>query len=479
MKLHFLLGLSALLLLSWFNGQVDAGNQHGADIEDNEFAEFEEFDDEDGAPAEPAAQENKQNQEAPPKKVVMAPEAAEAEAENTDEEDATVEDDEDEYDHFQDDEEFEGFDPDSKAKGKGQEKPLEITKVPLLRTNWDSFYLEMLMLAGLGVYCLNFLAGKSKNSKLATAWFNAHKELLETNFSIVGDDGTAAEPQNGMLMKESENVYSLWCSGRMCCEGMLVTIKLLKRQDLVSTISRMLKPASDQIIVKVEVDEADMDTFVLCLANKKVCGKMQKDMADLSSFCPEKKSVDKFGLPPSFQLLSEIPEATAQVLDSRVVAALNKYENMVEFMHISDMFTGPRQQDEQPTKMPETKKVMIFGFNVPTLGRSNPTDMENMKPLMQMVFHILDKIKRIRLSRESKGKAEKNRQKMQEQYLKAAHAQRSEAAQNRREEKRRAEKERMMNEDDPDKQRKLEERNLKRDNKKKQAKSRMMKVKAM
>ena len=34
-------------------------------------------------------------------------------------------------------------------------------------------------------------------------------------------------------------------------------------------------------IVKVEVDEADMDTFVLCLANKKVCGKMQKDMADL------------------------------------------------------------------------------------------------------------------------------------------------------------------------------------------------------
>ncbi len=42
------------------------------------------------------------------------------------------------------------------------------------------------MLAGLGVYFLNFLAGKAKNSKLAQAWFNAHKELLESNFHIVG-----------------------------------------------------------------------------------------------------------------------------------------------------------------------------------------------------------------------------------------------------------------------------------------------------
>ena len=42
------------------------------------------------------------------------------------------------------------------------------------------------MLAGLGVYFLNFLAGKTKNSKLAQAWFTAHKSLLEENFQIVG-----------------------------------------------------------------------------------------------------------------------------------------------------------------------------------------------------------------------------------------------------------------------------------------------------
>ena len=69
-------------------------------------------------------------------------------------------------------------------------------------------------------------------------------------YSETGDDGQSTDVQSGILMKESENVYSLWCSGRVCCEGMLVTLKLLKRQDLVSTISRLFKPASDQIVSK-------------------------------------------------------------------------------------------------------------------------------------------------------------------------------------------------------------------------------------
>lgn len=65
---------------------------------------------------------------------------------------------------------------------------------------------------------------------------------------FVGDDGTSKEASSGTLMKESENVYALWCSGRTCVEGMLVELKFLKRQDLISSISNMLKPSSDQIV---------------------------------------------------------------------------------------------------------------------------------------------------------------------------------------------------------------------------------------
>ena len=65
-------------------------------------------------------------------------------------------------------------------------------QVPVHRsTNWDKFYVEMLMIAGIVVYFINFVSGKTRNQKLANAWLNAHKSLLESNFSLVGKHKTA------------------------------------------------------------------------------------------------------------------------------------------------------------------------------------------------------------------------------------------------------------------------------------------------
>ena len=43
---------------------------------------------------------------------------------------------------------------------------------------------------------------------------------------MTGDDGSSDEPQQGVLVKESESLYTLWCTGRVGCEGMLVEIKV-------------------------------------------------------------------------------------------------------------------------------------------------------------------------------------------------------------------------------------------------------------
>jgi len=454
----------------------------GVDIdEDNDFAEFAEFDDEEFETTSNVPENKKQDiNEFDQQANVQA-----ADEDEEDDDDATVEDEDDdeEFEHLSDDQEFVGF---SKGKSDGkasQEKPpdLKINKIPYhLRTNWDSFYLEMLMLAGLAVYLLNFLHGKSKNHKLASAWFQSHKELLEANFAVVGDDGQTKEEQSGILMKESENIYNLWCSGRVCCEGMLVTLKFLKRQDLVSTIAQKFKPTSDQITIKVTFDDGAMDSFVFCLASKKACTKLHKEMTDLSLFCTEKKSAEKFGLPKSMQLLSEIPEASNAIFDRQVITAINKYETMIEYLHFSDQYSGPRQQDDGSVpKSPETSKVLVFCFNVPDRGHCTPKNMEDMKPLMQMVFHIMDKVRKLRLSKEAKAKAEKTRQKIEEGFLKLSHQSRVEAAQQRKEDKRRAEKEKMMMEEDPEKQRKWEDRENRREMKKKQGKVKMMKAKAM
>lgn len=65
--------------------------------------------------------------------------------------------------------------------------PHLISKVPLhLRSNWDSFYLELLLLTGLLIYFTNFSFGRTKNARLAAAWFDTHKSFLLQQFALVG-----------------------------------------------------------------------------------------------------------------------------------------------------------------------------------------------------------------------------------------------------------------------------------------------------
>lgn len=47
------------------------------------------------------------------------------------------------------------------------------------------------------------------------------------NLVPTGDDGTSKEAvSTGKLNQENEHIYNLWCSGRVCCEGMLIQLKV-------------------------------------------------------------------------------------------------------------------------------------------------------------------------------------------------------------------------------------------------------------
>ncbi|KAF0292681.1 Coiled-coil domain-containing protein 47 [Amphibalanus amphitrite] len=452
--------LKTLLVLLVLSLYVRA-SKYQAETEDNDFADFEEFDDDFERPYQGASPADGGGA-AEPERAADAGRAAAAD--------------------------------DRAQQHDGDDDDDALVEVPVHRsTNWDKFYVEMLMIAGIVVYFINFVSGKTRNQKLANAWLSAHKNLLESNFSMVGDDGKAEPGSGAGLLKESENMYTLWCSGRVCCEGMLVQLKFLKRQDLVSVISTMMKAASDQVEIRVTMNAEEMDTFVFCLANKKSAARLAKEMTDISTYCPERKSAERFGLPAHFSVLSEIHEAAAAVLDARVVAVVNKYPELVEYIHVSDQYSGPKQQldDQAPVELPKVKPTLAFCFNLPGRGRLQPADVETVRPLMQLVLYMVDRMKRCKLGREGRLKAEKNRLRVQEIFLKQTHQSRAEKAQAKREEKRRLEKERILEvrdrdgwrwganrEEDPEKQRRLEEKNEKREAKRR-AQMRQMKVKAL
>ena len=298
------------------------------------------------------------------------------------------------------------------------------------------------MIAGIVVYFLNFFTGKSKNQRIANAWFTAHKSLLDSNFALVGDDGSKdVDEIETHLQKESENIFTLWCSGRTCCEGMLVELRLLKRQDLVSVIANAIKSGTqkDQVKIQVNMNSEDMDSFVFCLANKKTAARLSKEMADITTFCPERRSAipDKHGISANtasnYSIMSEIPEVTVAMLDSKLSAVLSKYPDVIDSIHFSDQYTGlkPTDTEQAPTELPTGKKVLIFTFNLDTTtkGILPEETAEAIKPMMMLVFYFIEKIKRFHLSREGKNKAEKNRSKVSEAFWKSIHAAKAEKAQ--------------------------------------------------
>ncbi|XP_031568494.1 coiled-coil domain-containing protein 47-like isoform X2 [Actinia tenebrosa] len=459
----FLMLLMLLVLLITYVTATEDNVEAGSDSS-NDFAEFEQEvdDDDEEAPAEV---------ETPPTPTTP-PNREQVQEEDKDDDDATVEPDEpegeEEFDHFTDEEEFEGYNKDKGAKGKpGPQPDLKIEKVPLhLRANWEGFYAEILTLAGLVAYALNFFAGRNKNSKLATAWFKSNKELLENNFHIVGDDGSADEPQQGILVKESESLYTLWCTGRVGCNGLLVELKLQKRHDLVNVMSHLVKPVRDTITITVHMTDEEMDNFVLAVVPKKMATKMQKELLDLNFFCPDKRSGNKYDLPSSLVILTESTEAANILLSQQVSKMINTYEDMFESMIFSDQYVGPKQEDDDQgnAKPVKPKKVLIFNFKVGnSKGNTKAQDMVKLEPMTRLVLFCIDRVRRFKLGKDAKARAEKNRRDLEESILKQNHAQRQEAAQLRREEKARESKEKMMQEEDPDRQRRLEERENKKE----------------
>lgn len=439
--------------------------------EDNEFAEFEDFE-----------------EEKPSLHVERVSESIQKEDQDFEEDEVDVSDVADgdsEFDHFQDEEEFEGLDLAGGNAGPKPDEPstLTITKVPLhLRDRWDSFYLEILMIIGLLVYFINYIVGRSRNARIAEQWLIDHKQLLLDNFSLVGHSSKSGDNANDNdLMKESESQYSLYCSGRVGCDSMLVELKLIKRQDLVAVLAQLVRPQNDQAHIHVELSKDEIDNFVLAVATKRTAMHLVRDMADISVYCPEKRPGEKFGLPSGFYVMSEIAETTSAILDTRVLQTFSKFTPYIDYIHISDQFSGRKQQeDTTQLTMPEVKRVLLMGLNISLKGRTcNAETQERLKLLLQLTFYLIDKLRRFKLSKESKNKADKNRLKVEEAFLKTTHAARAEAAAQRREERRRAEKERILQEEDPDKQRKWEEKEQRRLAKKRAPRMKQLKVKAL
>ncbi|CAF0913563.1 unnamed protein product [Adineta steineri] len=498
-------------------------------IKDDDFSEFDDFDEDEfvvEVPSSSGANQLPIKTQSKKSDVVYNDGSSQSSMSHTTEQilsdDVTIDEDEDD-DLMFDEEEFETSDSfPSSSSYVSSISDLKITEVPtnLTGNHWEAYHCEAVMVLVLLGYLINFLVGRSKNARLASIIYRSQRDLLDRNFALVGDNGQTRSIQStddqmnndlttNNMHKESESLYILWCSGRTSIENMLIEIRFIKRQCLFNSLAAMIKSINDTIIYTIDYSKDDMETFVFCLAKKRCAAKLHRDMNDLSQFCSERKNAEKRGLSGNYQILNEIGEVSSTIIDNRVADFIEKFPDALEYIHISDQYTGMKVQNDtqqpspntpNPTNSPPTtgtaaqqqdalntsersvRRVLIIAFNlVARNDRSLQVTTESIgSDYLRFVLHLIERVSSFRFtSKESKTKAIKNRQRIEEQFLKNVYQQRQEQAQQRREEKRRAEKEKIMQSDDPERQRKWEEKEHKREMKRRQPKMKQMKVKAM
>ncbi|CDW54897.1 DUF1682 domain containing protein [Trichuris trichiura] len=490
---RFVRGYSCFVILVVFHlvfGLSEGSAKFAVDLEDNEFAEFEEFDVDQDLNHKGAKRMYGDSSPLPTHGPPLTDNPAGGkhyeEDKTSESEDYGIVEDEfgDEFSSVGDQAEFvDALDSKGARKTRKDSVPtLKIADVPAQLKHWHDYSVELGFIVALLLYLVNYVYGKTKNFNLASAWFDANRDFLAENFSIVGDDGLSQEVSHNVMIKESDSSYAIWCSGRQGCLGMLAQLKLIKRQDLSSVLIGFFRPRYDTVSIKFTLCPEEMDPYVFAVGQRRSLVKVVADSSDLvvpSMYCSEKKSAEKLGLPSNFTVYSELGEVAANIVDPKFTAAVAKYPGCIDYLHISDQYVASKpNESESTTKPPVTSKVVILVLNVP--GRLNATekDVLCLKPLLPLAFHIFEKARRFRLSREAKQKAEKNRQCVQESFLKTTHAQRQEAAQQRREERARERKERLLAEEDPEKQRRLEKLELKKERKKMQPRVKQLKIKA-
>jgi hypothetical protein len=148
----------------------------------------------------------------------------------------------------------------------------------------QSYYIEVISVAFMIAFGVMYYYGRKENEKLALAWarqYAGRDSIMEKNFSLLGTGDGIDSP---LLVKEGQNTFKFYASGRRFCEGLLATMDLKNRHDLIALMWYQVMPRKDELMIEVFMNDDAMEPIVFALARKKVAKVMHKETRDLNQF---------------------------------------------------------------------------------------------------------------------------------------------------------------------------------------------------
>lgn len=289
-----------------------------------------------------------------------------------------------------------------------------------------SFTVEIACVSFLIVFTINYFTGKKENENLALAWaskFATKDSIFDKNFSLLGVGDTDDSP---LLLQEGKNVFKFYASGRRFCSGLLATMELKSRHDLISRLFNMVVPCKDEITFEVYMNDDSMDHVVFALARKKLAKTMQKELRDLQRFAGLVNPPNgRKWVAEELQVVAESKEVATDLITDAVLdqvfgdKAFEKFGKGFISMHFSDQQLG------------SNKKMLVFKFALP-----DENNMADMTRLVALVPYYIDLIGRYKLSSHARSKTEAARAKVAQEMYKEQQNARQDALQRKKAEQR-------------------------------------------
>ncbi|KAI3770380.1 hypothetical protein L6452_01511 [Arctium lappa] len=344
---------------------------------------------------------------------------------------------------YWDEDEFEGFpaevtppevtkdtEPTTPADGSVTAESDETAKVsePVSFTKRiRSYTIEITCVSFLIMFTINFFTGRKENETLALAWaarFASRDTIFDKNFSLLGVGEGDDSP---LLLKEGQNVFKFYASGRRFCQGLLATMELKSRHDLIARLYNMIVPCQDEITFEVYMNEDSMDHVVFALAKRKAAKAMQKEVVDLQRFAnlmPSGPNGRKW-VADELTAITESKEVAGDLITETVLdqvfgeKAFEKFGKWFISMHFSDQHQSTH------------RKMLVLKFAIPDANH-----MAEMTRLVALVPYYIDLIGRYKLSSQARSKTEAARSKVAQEVYKELQNARQEALQRKKAERR-------------------------------------------
>ncbi|KAJ2162169.1 hypothetical protein GGF46_000911 [Coemansia sp. RSA 552] len=317
----------------------------------------------------------------------------------------------------------------------------------------SNYRLELLLVAFAVVLVANYFRGSRQNMERAEALEAPIGEALRANFSLVGDGRRA-------LSWDSASDMGFYASGRRHCKSAQGRVVLKARQDPIAMLNDVLAKTHEKLEIEVVLDEGACG-FVFAAVPRKRVKALCRDRYDIGTFA---KPASSDAIRPGTALLSESPDATAQLLDAGLADMLADASGLLEELVVTDC----------PAEKPDTHDFSREKRLQATIRLPAPADgsggAKALRDTLEFVFYLVDYLAEgITLRPETTKKLGKARDEAFKEFSRMAEQERQDAVAKIVADKRRAELDEVAKMS-PDQRRKWEEKDRKRRLKKEMSK---------